>query len=186
MTTDWRKRPRTRVVKDDVRALRQALKLSQDAVAERSGGRLKRVEVSRIETGGNRATSDRVRVGLASAFGLSRDEMADYLEGRADLVLTLDRIRRRKLGGEGDASKPMTPLDIAIAFFGDTISPAAAARVREAAAGHEHEKKPIEWGQDLRKAQQTLLESTDAVPLEAPAAGRNIGRARRTTKAGGE
>jgi transcriptional regulator with XRE-family HTH domain len=75
--------------KELVRALRKQLDLTQEEVAERSGGMLKRHEISKIESGTNQARSDRVRGGLARAFGLSRDHLASYLEGKIDLEAVL-------------------------------------------------------------------------------------------------
>lgn len=78
-----------------VRALRLALNLTQEQVADRSEGKLARVDVNKIESGRNQATSDRVRAGLAQAAGLTRDELADYLDGRFDLEATISRMRER-------------------------------------------------------------------------------------------
>jgi transcriptional regulator with XRE-family HTH domain len=63
-----------------LRALRAGLGVSQAQVAERAG--LQRVEVVNLESGRNQATSARVQRGLARAFGLSAEEIAEVLSGR--------------------------------------------------------------------------------------------------------
>ena len=68
-----------------VKALRDLRKLTQDQVSERSGGRLTRIEVNKVEGGGNKATSDKIRTGLAQALDVPRDRLADYLDGRITL-----------------------------------------------------------------------------------------------------
>ncbi len=50
-------------------------------MAARSGG-LDRREISKIETGGNQASSWAMRQALAKAFGLEPGEVADLIEGR--------------------------------------------------------------------------------------------------------
>lgn len=68
-----------------VEELRKAVGLTQDQVAQRSGGKLSRNDANKVESGRNKATSDRIRSGLAEAFGVSRDQMSAYMEGRIDL-----------------------------------------------------------------------------------------------------
>lgn len=72
-------------------AIRKEFRLTQEQVAERSGGKLRRIEVVKIEGGLNKATSDKIRAGLAAAFGLSREDLAAYLEGQATLADVLHR-----------------------------------------------------------------------------------------------
>ena len=64
-------------------ALRKRLGLTQAQVAERAG--LRRDEVTKVEGGANKATSARVRDGLARAYGLSVDELLGYLDGAVEL-----------------------------------------------------------------------------------------------------
>ncbi len=75
-----------------IRALRKAHNLTQEKVAELSG--LRRVEISNLEnaSGRNQAKTDRIRGGLARAFGLTRDDLALYLEGQ----ITLETLMHRK------------------------------------------------------------------------------------------
>lgn len=77
-------------------ALRKRVELTQDRLAELAG--LDRVDVNKVENGSNDATTVRVRDGLARAFGASRDDMADYIEGRIDLAEFVDRVEKRKTG----------------------------------------------------------------------------------------
>jgi transcriptional regulator with XRE-family HTH domain len=76
---------KTTAVGQRIRVMRVRLDLSQDAVAERSGGILKREEVSKVESGTNQARADRVRRGLAMAFGVTRDRLAAYLDGEIEV-----------------------------------------------------------------------------------------------------
>ncbi len=84
-------------VSDLVRDLRKALGLTQDAVANRSGGKLKREYVVKVETGVNQATTDQMRAGFAAAFGVDRDSLAAYLDGEFDLdgIVKVARGERR-------------------------------------------------------------------------------------------
>jgi transcriptional regulator with XRE-family HTH domain len=67
-----------------VRALREALGLTQQKLAD--GGGLSRDDVSRIETGRNKARSSRVRKGLATGFGLSLEAMFAFVEGELSVA----------------------------------------------------------------------------------------------------
>src|SRR5262245_41652655 len=62
-----------------IRALREALGLSQDQVAQRAG--FGRVNANRAESGTNKISSVAMRDGLARAFGLSRADFDAYLAG---------------------------------------------------------------------------------------------------------
>jgi transcriptional regulator with XRE-family HTH domain len=66
-------------------ALRLALGLTQESVADKSDGSIRRADMPKAEKGQNAAKTDRWRKGLATAFGLTRDDVADYLEGRLSL-----------------------------------------------------------------------------------------------------
>lgn len=70
---------------EKVRALRAAIgNPPQNDVAERGG--LARDYVTKVETGVNKATSDKIRRGLAKGFGVPTDVFAAYLD--EDLPLT--------------------------------------------------------------------------------------------------
>lgn len=79
---------------DLVRALRERLGLTQEALAERAKTEhptFDRVYLSKIESGANKATSAKIRDGLAAAFGLNRGDLEDYLSER----ISLDEAARR-------------------------------------------------------------------------------------------
>ncbi|WP_061610229.1 helix-turn-helix domain-containing protein [Sorangium cellulosum] len=67
--------------KDKIKALRNALGLTQQQLADRAG--LSRVDVSRIESGYNQATSWRVIDKLANGFGLAPDRLASILDDQS-------------------------------------------------------------------------------------------------------
>jgi transcriptional regulator with XRE-family HTH domain len=78
------------VVANRFRALRSALGLTQEEVAKRSG-RLDRNYVNRIENGHNKGASDHVRGAMSAAYHITRDDLAEYLEGRLELEKLLER-----------------------------------------------------------------------------------------------
>ncbi len=94
---------------DLVKRLREALDISQETTAARSGGKLTRDDLSKIEMGRNKATSDRVRAGLAEAAGVTRDEIADYLDERIPLEQLLAQRAARATGRAEPAAAPATP-----------------------------------------------------------------------------
>lgn len=77
---------------EEVRALRKALGLTQDAVAARAG--IQRTRVVRIEGNQEAGSSWNVRRGLALAFGLSLDDLDMYLRGELSLAGALRRARK--------------------------------------------------------------------------------------------
>ena len=66
-------------------APRKALDMTQHQVEARSDGHITRVDVSRVESGYNEASTSRMRAGFAYAFGLTQDVMSAYIEGRISL-----------------------------------------------------------------------------------------------------
>lgn len=80
-----------------VKALRDALGLSQEALADRAFAdrpeEQRRVYLSKIETGANKASSYGVRAALAQGFGLSVDDMVAYLTGQLDVAEAVRRVR---------------------------------------------------------------------------------------------
>lgn len=66
------------------KALRERLGLTQDQAAERGG--LRRDEVTKVERGTNKASTSRIREGLARAYGVTLDQLAGYLEGSLSLA----------------------------------------------------------------------------------------------------
>ncbi len=81
-----------------VKALRLRLDMTGDEVAAASKV-LNRTEISKIETGKNQATTDRVRTGLARAFGVNREMLGEYLEKRISLDALLAHGATQAAGG---------------------------------------------------------------------------------------
>lgn len=88
-----------------LKRLREALSLTQDRLAEASQradpeSKLTRVDVVSVETHRNKATSNRIRKGIAAGIGASIDDASDYLDGLMDLPELLKRIEyKRKSSG---------------------------------------------------------------------------------------
>lgn len=80
-----------------VRALRRHTRLTQEKAAAKSE-ELSANEFARIETGWNQCTSGRMRIGLARAFDLKVQTMADLLDRKIGLAEALRRI--------GETNKP--------------------------------------------------------------------------------
>src|SRR5262245_57369043 len=72
------------------KALRATLGWTQQTLAERAG--IERTEITRLETGGNLATSAALRASLARGFELHYQTMADYLDGAQNLADTRGRV----------------------------------------------------------------------------------------------
>lgn len=86
-------------VHERVRALREALDLTQLQVAER-GGLNGQAEVGKVESGANKASSHRARSGLAQGFGLDKADFNAYLDGAVTLTDVLAKVK----SGEVEAS----------------------------------------------------------------------------------
>lgn len=76
-----------------VRDLREALQLSQAALAARTGA-LDQSYVARIEAGRNKATSFHVREALARGFGLELQTFVHYLDGTIDVHEAISQRRQ--------------------------------------------------------------------------------------------
>lgn len=76
-----------------VEAFRRALGMTQDDVARSSDGSLDRVRVSKLESGEYQLQSDKARVGLAGAFGLTLDDLYDLMQGDLSQHAALRRSR---------------------------------------------------------------------------------------------
>lgn len=113
--------------KDRIRALRTALGLTQEQVADRGG--LDRTEVNKLEAGKNQATTDRIRASLAVAFASTRDDIAAYLEDRIGLDEILARIRNPSLEKARRAARELALSEQAIAAVtaepGNDVEPLA-------------------------------------------------------------
>ena len=82
-----------------IKSLREAAGFSQEKLATRTENVLGRIDVVKLEGGQNKGTSDRTRAALAKAFGLSRDEMTDYLDGRLSFEDAVGRMLRPAVVG---------------------------------------------------------------------------------------
>ena len=91
-----------------IKALRARVDMSHDQVAAGSGDRIDRTMMSKLESGKNKASTARVREGLATAFGVQLARMSDYLDGK----LTLDALlaTRGDVGEEAPRRSPAPPL----------------------------------------------------------------------------
>lgn len=78
--------------RERIRALRQMLGMTQQQVADKSDGRLDRLDVVKLENGQNGGSSARVHEGLAAAFGVSTPDLSAYLDGG----LTLGDLEKRR------------------------------------------------------------------------------------------
>jgi transcriptional regulator with XRE-family HTH domain len=74
---------------DRAKALREAIGLTQEKLAERSEGCLTRVEVNQIEAGRNKLTSWAARDGLARAADVPIEALSAYVDGEIDLTALL-------------------------------------------------------------------------------------------------
>src|SRR5437016_564880 len=83
-----------------VRALRKGLGLTQEQLADAGG--LRRVEVVRVETGGNKASSHAIRKGLARGFGLSREELDALLDDQLGVADALRLSTREPVVAKGE------------------------------------------------------------------------------------
>src|SRR5262245_16800769 len=89
-------------VYDRIRELREALGLTQEELAARSGGRFDRIRVNKIENGRNKLRSYQARAGLAEAFGVPPDLLASYVDGTTQLEEVLRFTSSRKSGPTPD------------------------------------------------------------------------------------
>jgi transcriptional regulator with XRE-family HTH domain len=138
-----------------LRLLREAFEMTQNEVSTRSvdedGRIIRRIEVGHVESGRNRASTRRIRAGLARAFGTTEDELFDYLEGRMTLAeFSKPRSRPRRSATRDDErqSARERAIEVVVADgYGSIIEVRqAAARARE---GLPREKEPslgvLEW-----------------------------------------
>lgn len=80
-----------------VKELREAFGLTQDQVAERSGGLLQRTYVTRLESGDNAASSVEMQRGLCKAYGISIEDLTPYLKEEITLADLLQRKEARTI-----------------------------------------------------------------------------------------
>ncbi len=75
-------------------ALRKALGLSQQQVANRGG--ITRDVVTTNERGARKLTSFPARVGLAKGLGITLDEFNELVDGQVEVEVLADRVRTRE------------------------------------------------------------------------------------------
>ncbi|WP_437798471.1 helix-turn-helix domain-containing protein [Sorangium sp. So ce693] len=134
-----------------LKALRKAMQLTQEELAERSG--LRRTELPRLEKGSNKGSSLAIREALADGFGVTLAQINAYLDGHADLQETIELIKQ----GRSTHESTMSPFDIAVAYMGDAVSTEAITRVRAWARGQPTELPPRAYGEKLIEVQRELL-----------------------------
>lgn len=133
-----------------IKSLRTRLTMSHDDVALGSGGRIDRTMMSKLESGRNKASTARVREGLALATGVRPDRMSDYLDGKLSLEEVLAKRSAPDVTQPARATPPRvassapdedsSPLDRALnaAFRGDRHELRDARAVERALAGFHH------------------------------------------------
>jgi len=73
----------------DVKGLRVALGLTQEQVAFAGG--IDRTDISKVEMGRNKGSSNRIRRALATGLGLSRDDMDAFMAGDLPIEAAVGR-----------------------------------------------------------------------------------------------
>ena len=155
-----------------LRALREALGMTQDEVSARSvdqdGRILRRIEVGHVESGRNRASTRRVRASLARAFGASEEDLFDYLEGRISLA-EFSKLRgrgRREAGARADERK--SPRERAIELviadgYGSAIEiRRAAGRARDELSAEKQDSLGIlEWANLIETTLRQMRRESD-------------------------
>ena len=148
------------LVGDRIRALREALGLTQEAMAAKSGGIFERVNVTRLERGYNAATSWTQRVGLSKAFELDVWDIDAYLSGGISLAQALER---RSRPAASAASEPVIVADDrypsrgeVLAAIGRFIDSDARARVASQANFGARDPGPLYWIEALVRAQRDV------------------------------
>jgi len=97
-------------VAEKVKALRVALKLTQDELGERAGyPENGRVYVSKIERGDNKVSTIKAREQLAKGFGLTPDDLSAFLEDRMSVEEALRCVGRK--GDKVDAPATIPAVD---------------------------------------------------------------------------
>lgn len=89
-----------------IKQLREACGLSQEGLAQATVGTLSRNYISKVEIGHNKASSFKVRTGLARGFGLTLEEMSRYLDNEVTIEATLYQRETRRRGESVAADRP--------------------------------------------------------------------------------
>lgn len=149
-------------LKERMRALRVALKLTQEQLADR--GELERVEISNLESGRNQATSTRILKGLAKGFELSLQDMADVIDG----ALSVDEaVRRRGSAAQARAAGPHPNRALAADLArADGIADAAIASVLAESVAPDDAGRSVLWWARRMKFRENQMEVGE--PSRAP------------------
>lgn len=94
-----------------IKALRNALNWTQEKLAERAG--IQRTEVTKLEGGGNKATSHEMHLAVARGFGLASSDLDLYLAGEMSVEAATE-IALDEDSENAPASDGSTALAIAI------------------------------------------------------------------------
>lgn len=100
-----------------VQALRKALGLTQDKLADRA--RIRRTEINRVERGKNLATSHALREALARGFELELAHLDAYLSG----AITVERAKGYSGETTLTATLRQSTLDRAVSALGPRVAP---------------------------------------------------------------
>jgi transcriptional regulator with XRE-family HTH domain len=168
------------LVGERIRALREALGMTQEGMAAKSGGVFERVNVTRLERGYNAATSWAQRVGLSKAFELDVWDVDAYLTGALSLAQVLERRSR-----PAERSAPRDPVVIpddrypsraeVLAALSQFIDPAARERVASQANFGARDPGALYWIEALARAQRDVeLERAGARNVEREAGEREF------------
>lgn len=135
------------------RTLREHRGLTQEAAASASRGALTRVEVAKIETAKNLATTERVLSGLATAYNVPPMSLGAYLHGEMELQDLLssptDQPGYVKLGN----------IEATLSYHGHAwSSQAIAAAKAHALVLRNEDPTPAEWKKILDRIDKALRE----------------------------
>lgn len=123
-------------------ALRIQAKVTKAELSRLAG--IERSEVTRLETGANAARTQRMQDALARAYRVSRDDLARYLDGDADLVELL----AAQTGHEA--------LETALRFHDGRWSTWSVEAARELARHPDQGLTPSTWVEVLDSIEQAL------------------------------
>jgi transcriptional regulator with XRE-family HTH domain len=149
-------------LRDRIKALRKALGLTQEALAERAD--LERVEISNLESGRNQATSVRILKGLARGFGLELQDASDLVDGVLDVETAVQRSQARP-------PDPRSARDLAAGLAREIgVSEHAIAAVLAEPIASDRETWPALWWADaMRRRELDLFPRTAPEPARSPA-----------------
>lgn len=155
-------------LKERVRALRAALKMTQEQLADASG--LDRVEVSNLEVGRNQATSTRILKGLARGFGLDLQAMSDFVDGALSVE---EAVQLRGAGGAGPQSSDPYPARVHAAKLADEdgVQEAAIRAVLGEQVRPEDAGRSVLWWARRMKMKELELETRAESAEQEKAAG---------------